>query len=98
MISRSISWRYSRTVVGDSDPSTWSIHESSSCLSVLAVEVILPSDTFATSAASVRKRLEEMPIQLVFLRAQKGNRTPDLRITSALLYRLSYLGAQLRSA
>ena len=25
-------------------------------------------------------------------RAQKGNRTPDLRITSALLYRLSYLG------
>ena len=24
--------------------------------------------------------------------AQEGNRTPDLRITSALLYRLSYLG------
>ena len=34
----------------------------------------------------------EMPIYLVFLRAQKENRTPDLRITSALLYRLSYLG------
>ena len=26
-------------------------------------------------------------------RAQGGNRTRDLRITSALLYRLSYLGA-----
>jgi hypothetical protein len=25
--------------------------------------------------------------------AQEENRTPDLRITSALLYRLSYLGA-----
>ena len=27
--------------------------------------------------------------------AQEGNRTPDLRITSALLYRLSYLGRTL---
>ena len=26
--------------------------------------------------------------------AQEGNRTPDLRITSALLYRLSYLGEE----
>ena len=28
----------------------------------------------------------------MFNGAQEGNRTPDLRITSALLYRLSYLG------
>ena len=29
---------------------------------------------------------------LTAIGAQEGNRTPDLRITSALLYRLSYLG------
>ncbi len=34
-----------------------------------------------------------MPIYLVFLGAQSENRTRDLRITNALLYRLSYLGA-----
>jgi hypothetical protein len=34
-----------------------------------------------------------MPIYLVFCRAQSENRTRDLRITNALLYRLSYLGA-----
>ena len=35
-----------------------------------------------------------MPIYLVFLGAQSENRTRDLRITNALLYRLSYLGAR----
>ena len=35
-----------------------------------------------------------MPIYLVFRGAQSENRTRDLRITNALLYRLSYLGAQ----
>ncbi len=34
-----------------------------------------------------------MPIYLVFRGAQSENRTRDLRITNALLYRLSYLGA-----
>ena len=34
----------------------------------------------------------ETPSYLVFLRAQNQNRTDDLRITSALLYQLSYLG------
>ena len=34
-----------------------------------------------------------MSIYLVFLGAQSENRTRDLRITNALLYRLSYLGA-----
>ena len=39
-----------------------------------------------------------MPIYLVFCGAQSENRTRDLRITNALLYRLSYLGAQVRRA
>jgi hypothetical protein len=34
----------------------------------------------------------EIPCYQVFCGAQSGNRTHDLRITSALLYRLSYLG------
>ena len=34
-----------------------------------------------------------MTIELVFCGAQSENRTRDLRITNALLYRLSYLGA-----
>ena len=34
-----------------------------------------------------------MPIYQVFCGAQSENRTRDLRITNALLYRLSYLGA-----
>ena len=34
------------------------------------------------------------PQTLVTTGAQGGNRTRDLRITSALLYRLSYLGAE----
>ena len=34
-----------------------------------------------------------MASELGFCGAQSGNRTHDLRITSALLYRLSYLGA-----
>ena len=34
-----------------------------------------------------------MAIYLVFRGAQSENRTRDLRITNALLYRLSYLGA-----
>ena len=33
-----------------------------------------------------------MPSDLHFWGAREGNRTPDLRITSALLYRLSYPG------
>ncbi len=44
---------------------------------------------------ATRERLDsdpEMSIYLVFCGAQEGSRTPDLRITSALLYRLSYLG------
>jgi hypothetical protein len=39
----------------------------------------------------------EMTAELVFRGAQSGNRTHDLRITSALLYRLSYLGGGCRS-
>ena len=35
----------------------------------------------------------EIPIYQVFRGAQSENRTRDLRITNALLYRLSYLGA-----
>ncbi len=34
-----------------------------------------------------------MPIYQAFCGAQSENRTRDLRITNALLYRLSYLGA-----
>lgn len=56
--------------------------------------------TSATSWASAlypetgRTSRDLMPIYLVFRGAQSENRTRDLRITNALLYRLSYLGAQ----
>ncbi len=46
------------------------------------------------SASRLGDRVEDiMPIYPVFLGAQSENRTRDLRITNALLYRLSYLGA-----
>ena len=49
---------------------------------------------YGTNPETGRTSRVLMPIYLLFLGAQSENRTRDLRITNALLYRLSYLGAQ----
>ena len=56
--------------------------------------------TCRTNTKALLKRLKmaelresNRPVTRKALGAQGGNRTRDLRITSALLYRLSYLGA-----
>ena len=50
-------------------------------------------DKYGTTQISDRASRNLMPIYLVWCGAQNRNRTDDLRITNALLYRLSYLGA-----
>ena len=82
--------RYSRTVVGESCSPTWSSPRLRRSSIVTVVDDTFPATTSATIAASARWASRMVPL---LCRAQSGSRTHDLRITSALLYRLSYLGA-----